>query len=71
MPKILASIEDRLKSLGEALSRNPPRMPGWSDRSIEALSRRIEAVESRLGRLDNLMELRLDKLAEVRRRDVT
>ncbi|XP_049767783.1 uncharacterized protein LOC126101140 [Schistocerca cancellata] len=59
---VLLSIEERLRSLDASVysSRYAPR---W-EVSLEQQGRRLEAVEARLGRLETLLEIRLDKLAE-------
>jgi len=59
---VLMSIEERLRALDTLYS--PRLTPRW-EISIEQQSRRMETIESRLGRLETLLELRLDKLAEV------
>jgi hypothetical protein len=60
---VLMSIEERLRALDTLYS--PRLTPRW-EISIEQQSRRLETIESRLGRLETLLELRLDKLSEVR-----
>ena len=59
---VLMSIEERLRALDTLYS--PRLTPRW-EISIEQQSRRMETIESRLGRLETLLELRLDKLSEV------
>ena len=59
---VLMSIEERLRALDTLYS--PRFTPRW-EMSIEQQSRRMETIESRLGRLETLLELRLDKLSEV------
>lgn len=59
---VLISIEERLRALDTLYS--PRYTPRW-EISIEQQSRRMETIESRLGRLETLLELRLDKLSEV------
>ncbi|XP_023704622.1 uncharacterized protein LOC111862963 isoform X3 [Cryptotermes secundus] len=58
---VLVSIEERLRALDTLYS--PRYTPRW-EISIEQQSRRMETIESRLGRLETLLELRLDKLSE-------
>jgi hypothetical protein len=59
---VLMSIEERLRALDTLYS--PRFIPRW-EVSIDQQSRRMETIESRLGRLETLLELRLDKLSEV------
>ncbi|XP_021932424.1 uncharacterized protein LOC110835983 isoform X2 [Zootermopsis nevadensis] len=58
---VLISIEERLRALDTLYS--PRYTPRW-EISIEQQSRRMETIESRLGRLETLLEIRLDKLSE-------
>lgn len=59
---VLMSIEERLRALDTLYS--PRFIPRW-EVNIEQQSRRMETIESRLGRLETLLQLRLDKLSEV------
>jgi hypothetical protein len=66
VPQILASIQEGLKSLSEALGgqshvlvSNPPLV------DLDALARRLEAVETRLGRIESSLDTRLNTLSEV------
>ncbi|XP_069674236.1 putative leucine-rich repeat-containing protein DDB_G0290503 isoform X2 [Periplaneta americana] len=61
LQNVLISIEERLRALDTLYS--PRYTPRW-EVSIEQQSRRMETMESRLGRLETLLELRLDKLSE-------
>ncbi|XP_066991477.2 putative leucine-rich repeat-containing protein DDB_G0290503 isoform X2 [Anabrus simplex] len=58
---VLMSIEERLRGLDNLYSaRYAPRL----DLSMEQQARRLDSMESRLGRLETLLELRLDKISE-------
>lgn len=62
LQNVLISIEERLRALDTLYS--PRYTPRW-EVSIEQQSRRMETMESRLRRVETLLELRLDKLSEV------
>ncbi|PSN41261.1 hypothetical protein C0J52_14349, partial [Blattella germanica] len=59
---VLISIDERLRALDTIYS--PRYTPRW-EVSLEQQSRRMETIESRLSRLETLLELRLDKLSEL------
>jgi hypothetical protein len=66
VPQILASIQEGLKSLSEALGgqshvlvSKPPLV------DLDALARRLEAVETRLARIESSLDTRLNTLSEV------
>ncbi|XP_059471387.1 uncharacterized protein LOC132194244 [Neocloeon triangulifer] len=64
VPQILASLEERLKSLGEALKGQSHVEFANTEVDLEGLARRLEAVETRLGRIEGSLDTRLNTLSE-------
>ncbi|XP_064461626.1 uncharacterized protein LOC135371567 isoform X2 [Ornithodoros turicata] len=67
LPQVLASIEDRLRGLdafGAALRLTRV------DLSLEQLLRKVDSLESRMGRLEAKLDIRLDKM-EARKEEST
>lgn len=63
LPSVLASIEERLRALDALYSaRFSPRL---DQLAADAHARRLDSIESRIARLETLLELRLDKLTEM------
>ncbi|CAB3366211.1 Hypothetical predicted protein [Cloeon dipterum] len=66
VPQILLSIEERLKALDEAFRGRTQlkKQPVDKEVDLEGLARRLEAVETRLSRIEASLDTRLNTLSE-------